>query len=117
MMASHDVWDRIAPGEAVSGPRLEVTRESIREFAEASLDFNPLHLDDKYMEESFGKTRFGGIIAHGMMTFALITRTMTDWLGSRGAIHRRVAKRLVRPGGGGGTDQAHGRGPGKNATH
>jgi len=96
-MASHDVWDQIAPGEAVSGPRLEVTRESIREFAEASLDFNPLHLDDKYMEGNFGKTRFGGIIAHGMMTFALITRTMTDWLGSRGAIHRRLETRWLKP--------------------
>jgi acyl dehydratase len=96
-MSNHYAWERIDQSQVVNGPALEVTRESIRGFAEASLDFNPLHLDDRYMEGSFGKTRFGGIIAHGMMSFALITRTMTDWLGPRGGIHRRLETRWVKP--------------------
>jgi 3-hydroxybutyryl-CoA dehydratase len=50
-----------------------VTRETIRAFCEASLDFNPLHLDDDYMKGSFGKTSFGGIIMHGMNNFGVIT--------------------------------------------
>ncbi len=96
-MSSHDGWEQINQAEIINGPALEVTRDGIREFAEASLDFNPLHLDDRYMEGSFGKTRFGGIIAHGMMSFALITRTMTDWLGPRGGIHRRLETRWLKP--------------------
>src|ERR1022692_2366486 len=39
-------FDTIKVGESISGPSLSISRESIREFAEASLDFNPLHLDD-----------------------------------------------------------------------
>jgi 3-hydroxybutyryl-CoA dehydratase len=53
------------------------------------------------MEGNFGKTNFGGIIAHGMTNFALITRTMTDWLIPRGGVHRRLETRWrspVRPG-------------------
>jgi 3-hydroxybutyryl-CoA dehydratase len=106
-MTNQDAYGKIVTGEAITGSVLEVTRESIREFAEASLDFNPLHLDDKFMEGNFGKTRFGGIIAHGMMTFALITRTMTDWLGPRGGIHRRLETRWIRPVRPGDTITAH----------
>ncbi len=77
---------------------MEVSRESIRGFAEASLDFNPLHLDDQYMDgSSFGKTKYQGVIAHGMMNFALITRMMTDWLWPRGGIHRRLETRWLKP--------------------
>ena len=84
-------------GDVIEGPSLSITRESIRQFAEASLDYNPLHLDDNYMEGSFGKTRFGGIIMHGMMNFGLLTRMMTDWAFTRGAVHRRLETRWHRP--------------------
>lgn len=53
--------------------------ESIRLFSDASLDYNPLHLDDDYMKGSFGKTQFGGVIMHGMNNFGLIRRMLTDW--------------------------------------
>ncbi len=84
-------------GDVIDGPSLSITRESIRDFAEASLDYNPLHLDDHYMESAFGKTRFGGVIMHGMTNFGLITRMMTDWALSRGAIHRRLETRWLKP--------------------
>ena len=56
-----------------TGPSFAVSRESIRLFCDGSLDYNPLHLDDDYMKGSFGKTKFGGIIMHGMNNFGLIT--------------------------------------------
>src|SRR5262249_3772170 len=87
----------LAIGEVIEGPTLEITRETIRQFAEASLDFNPLHLDDAYMEGSFGKTRFGGIIMHGMPNFGLITRMLTDWALAAGAIPRRLETRWLNP--------------------
>jgi 3-hydroxybutyryl-CoA dehydratase len=90
-------FDDVRVGDPVPGEPFAVTRETIRSFAEASLDFNPLHLDDRYMEGSFGRTNFGGIIMHGMTNFALMTKTMTDWLLPRGGMHRRLETRWLRP--------------------
>jgi len=57
-------FDNNKTGDAIEGPSFSVSRESIRLFCDASLDYNPLHLDDEYMKGSFGKTTFGGIIMH-----------------------------------------------------
>jgi acyl dehydratase len=94
-------FDEIQLGQQLEGFQFAVTRETIRAFCDASLDYNPLHLDDKYMEGNFGKTDFGGVIMHGMTNFGLVTRMLTDWLYPRGGIHRRLETRWrapVRPG-------------------
>ena len=94
-------FDALAQGQTINGPSFAVSRESIRGFCEASLDFNPLHWDDEYMKGSFGKTKFEGIIMHGMTNFGLITRMLTDWLYPLGGVHRRLETRWktpVRPG-------------------
>jgi len=90
-------FDDIKPGDAIEGPSFSVSRESIRLFCDASLDYNPLHLDDEYMKGSFGKTTFGGIIMHGMNNFGLISRMITDWAYPAGAIHRRLETRWLKP--------------------
>src|SRR5262249_49430290 len=87
----------IEVGERIEGPSFPVSRESIRLFCDGSLDYNPLHLDDDYMKGDFGKTNFGGIIMHGMNNFGLITRMLTDWSEPRGAIHRRLETRWLKP--------------------
>lgn len=87
----------IKEGDSFTGPSFEPSRETIKRFAEASLDFNPLHFDDNYMANDFGKTNFGGVIMHGMQNFALITRTLTDWLMPRGGYHRRLETRWLKP--------------------
>ena len=90
-------FENLNAGDTIEGPDFAVTRESIRLFCDASLDYNPLHLDDEYMKGSFGKTQFGGVIMHGMNNFGLITRMLTDWAYSAGAIHRRLETRWVKP--------------------
>ena len=90
-------FDNIKTGDAIEGPSFSVSRESIRLFCDASLDYNPLHLDDEYMKGSFGKTTFSGIIMHGMNNFGLISRMMTDWAYPAGAIHRRLETRWRKP--------------------
>ena len=40
-----DFFDNLQVATRIDGPSYTVSRESIREFCEASLDFNPLHLD------------------------------------------------------------------------
>lgn len=58
-----------------------VTQESIRRYAEASGDYNPIHVDEEYARA----TPFGGIIAHGMLVLAYLSEMMAaafgdDWL-------------------------------------
>ena len=91
------MFENLVPGDSIDGPKFAVSRESIRLFCDASLDYNPLHLDDDYMKSSFGKTQFGGIIMHGMNNFGLISRMITDWAYPAGAIYRRLETRWVKP--------------------
>jgi 3-hydroxybutyryl-CoA dehydratase len=90
-------FENLNAGDAIDGPTFAVSRESIRLFCDASLDYNPLHLDDDYMKGNFGKTNFGGVIMHGMNNFGLISRMITDWAYPAGAIHRRLETRWVKP--------------------
>ena len=90
-------FDQLKPGDDIEGPKFEVSRESIRLFCDASLDYNPLHLDDEYMKGRFGKTHFGGVIMHGMNNFGLLSRMITDWSYPLGAVHRRLETRWVKP--------------------
>jgi acyl dehydratase len=91
------MFEDLKAGDTIDGPSFSVSRESIRLFCDASLDYNPLHLDDEYMKGHFGKTHFGGIIMHGMNNFGLISRMITDWAYPAGAIHRRLETRWVKP--------------------
>src|SRR5882724_10093188 len=90
-------FENLNAGDSIDGPKFAVSRESIRLFCDASLDYNPLHLDDDFMKGNFGKTNFGGIIMHGMNNFGLISRMITDWAYPAGAIHRRLETRWVKP--------------------
>ncbi|MDF3942889.1 MaoC family dehydratase [Achromobacter denitrificans] len=91
------VFDSLAIGQKIEGAPFSPTRESIRAFCEASLDYNPLHLDDNYMQGDFGRTNFGGIIMHGMNNFGVITRMLTDWLYEHGGVQRRLETRWKSP--------------------
>ena len=62
---------------------LDITRERLNAYCDASGDHNPLHWDAEFA----ATTQFGGIIAHGMLTLALVSRMMaaafgTAWLES-----------------------------------
>src|ERR1043166_3644702 len=78
-------FDSLSAGDAIAGPKLAVTRESIRLFCDAPLDDNPLHPDES-AKGSVGKSNFG-----------LISRMITDWAYPAGAVHRRLETRWVRP--------------------
>ncbi|ANB71935.1 MaoC family dehydratase [Paraburkholderia phytofirmans] len=90
-------FESLQRGQLIEGTPFSPTRESIREFCEASLDFNPLHLDDQYMPGDFRKTNFGGIIMHGMNNFGVITKMLTDWLYPAGGVQRRLETRWKAP--------------------
>jgi 3-hydroxybutyryl-CoA dehydratase len=83
--------------QEITGEPFAPTRDTIRAFCDASLDYNPLHLDDDYMKGSFGKTSFGGIIMHGMTNFGVLTRLLTDWAYAHDGEHRRLETRWKLP--------------------
>ena len=70
-------------GEPLPTVDKEVTQEQIEAYAEASGDFNPIHVDHEFAAGS----HFGGTVAHGMMVAAFVSEMMTeafgtDWLRS-----------------------------------
>jgi acyl dehydratase len=75
---------------------VDVTREQIRAYAEASGDDNPVHLDD----DAAKRAGLPGVIAHGMLTMALLGRAVTAWAGDPDRV-RLFAVRfsgIVQPG-------------------
>jgi acyl dehydratase len=54
-----------------------VTRADLVRYAGASRDFNPIHWSDR----TAAKVGLPGVIAHGMLTMALVGRAVTGWAG------------------------------------
>ena len=70
-------FDEINVGDALPELNLGVlTREGIAAFAHASGDMNPIHLD----EEAAKANKLPGIIAHGMLNMAFLSRVVTGWV-------------------------------------
>lgn len=55
-----------------------ITQEKINKYAEASGDFNPLHIDPEFAKT----TMYKGTIAHGLMSVAFLSEMMSRWAGS-----------------------------------
>ena len=56
-----------------------IDQARIEQYARASGDFNPIHIDQDFAAQS----QFGGTIAHGMMVAATISEMMTYAFGRR----------------------------------
>ena len=79
-------------GDTFSKSR-EVTDELIRQFAEVSGDYNPLHLD----EEFAANTRFGKRIAHGMLSGAFISGVLGYEFAVRKVVYLSQTLKFVAP--------------------
>ena len=89
--------EEIYQGKALPSLIKHITQEKINLYAEASGDFNPIHLDKDFAAQ----TPLGGTIAHGMLILAYISEMMTlafnkAWL-SGGKLSVRF-KAPARPG-------------------
>ena len=71
---------------------VRVTRADLVRYAGASLDFNPIH----WSEATATGVGLPDVIAHGMLTMALVGRLVTDWAGDPGAVVRYTTK-FTRP--------------------
>lgn len=56
----------------------ELSRAQIAQYAGASGDFNPIHVDEPH---ATGVAGYPSVMAHGMLTMGLTARLLTDWFG------------------------------------
>lgn len=87
---------RLAPGYRLPDLAPEpVSRERILEYAGASGDFNPMHVD----EVTNVNRGMGGVFAHGMLGTGFLGRVVTDHLGDIPLTSLGVrCTKVVRPG-------------------
>jgi acyl dehydratase len=77
-------FENIHAGQSLPPLTKHVTVEQIRQYAEASGDRNPIHLDETFARSA----SLPGVIAHGMLTMAFANQMVTDWLGDRSLLKR-----------------------------
>ena len=64
-------------GETLGVLVVPITAERVRDYAQASGDYNPIHIDPAFA----ATTEFGGTIAHGMLLIAYLTRLLSARFG------------------------------------
>ena len=81
--------------EGMSLPEIKrsVIQENINLYAEASQDFNPIHIDEEFAK----KTPLGGTIAHGMLILAYVSQMMTAAFGRSWIIGGKLNVRFRNP--------------------
>ena len=84
---------QVRAGDALVSLERVVTQEGIGQYAEASGDFNPLHLDSQFAET----THYGRIVAHGMLVLAFISDMMGQSFGRRWPETGRLKVRFRAP--------------------
>jgi len=72
---------------------IPVTEERIQQFAEASDDFNPVHMDEAFAS----KTAYRGRIAHGLLTASFGSAVVGTILPGAGAIYIAQTLGFHRP--------------------
>ena len=70
----------------------EIDRELLVAYANASGDQNPIHQNEEFAQ-SVGLTN---VIAHGMLTMALVGKYVTDWAGGSATV-KELGARFVKP--------------------
>ncbi len=75
-------YSDVAVGTDLPSQTFELSRSDLVRYAGASGDFNPIH----WSQETAVGVGLPDVIAHGMLTMAMVTRVATDWVGNPGAV-------------------------------
>ncbi len=79
-------------GDVISERVFWIDRELLKKYADASGDQNPIHQD-----EAFAKSvGLPDVIAHGMLTMALVGKYISDWAGGPATV-KEFSARFVKP--------------------
>jgi 3-hydroxybutyryl-CoA dehydratase len=73
--------------------RREVDNQTILDYADLTNDYNPIHVDAEFAK----KTAFGGQIAHGTMSVALIWQSLARTLGQARIAGIQLEIRFAKP--------------------
>ena len=83
----------IKPGDILPSVVKHVTQEGINLYAEASGDFNPIHIDEAFAAQ----TPLEGTIAHGMLILAYLSQMMTEAFGDNWLEGSKLSVRFKAP--------------------
>lgn len=79
-------------GDEIAQRVFWIDRELLKKYADASGDQNPIHQD-----EAFAKSvGLPDVIAHGMLTMALVGKFVSDWAGGSSAV-KEYSTRFTKP--------------------
>ncbi|TCP53170.1 MaoC dehydratase-like protein [Tamaricihabitans halophyticus] len=81
-----------AVGDELPALTQRITRADLVRYAGASLDFNPIHWNERTALE----VGLPDVIAHGMLTMAYAGKLVTNWLADPSAL-REYSVRFTRP--------------------
>ena len=84
--------NEIKIGDGIS-VEITITDEQIKKFAEATGDFNPLHVDDDYAKKSPFKKR----VAHGVLLSGIVSGVIGMKLPGLGTVARDMYSKFMRP--------------------
>ena len=82
----------IQVGDEIAQGVFWIDRELLKKYADASGDQNPIHQDEVFAK-SVG---LPDVIAHGMLTMALVGKFVSDWAGGSSAV-KEYSTRFVKP--------------------
>ena len=85
-------WDEVDVGDALPAQEFRVQRFDLVRYAGASGDFNVIHWNER-VARSVG---LPDVIAHGMLTMAVVGRLASDWAGDPAAVVE-YGTRFTRP--------------------
>ena len=92
-VASSEVTNAVIEvGQELPPLTTQITRGQLVRYAGASLDFNPIHWNERFAKA----VGLPNVIAHGMLTMALGGRLVTDWLSDPGKL-LNYSVRFTRP--------------------
>lgn len=83
----------IHQGDSLPSVVKQITQKDINRYAEASGDFNPIHIDESFA----AKTPLGGTIAHGMLILAYASEMMTGAFGESWVEGGKLSVRFKAP--------------------
>jgi 3-hydroxybutyryl-CoA dehydratase len=83
----------IREGKTLNSVVKHITQEKIDLYAEASGDFNPIHVDESFA----ATTPLGGTIAHGMLNLAYVSEMMTSAFGQSWLAEGKLRAKFKEP--------------------
>ena len=85
--------NELSVGMSLPGLTKQVTQEQINLYADASGDFNPIHINVDFARQ----TPLGGTVAHGMLILSYISEFMTDNFGGNWLTSGKLRMRFKTP--------------------